>query len=55
MIALCYRSLVHNFEGRYGGEVYEGFNANILFDELGIEPDWNKIRYYILLDELLIV
>lgn len=51
-IALCYRSLVHNFEGRYGGEVYEGFNANILFDELGIEPDWDKIRYYILLDEL---
>lgn len=51
-IALCYRSLVHNFEGRYGGEVYDGFNANILFDELVIEPDWDKIRYYILLDEL---
>ena len=51
-IALCYRSLVHNFEGRYGGEVYEGFNADILFHELGIEPNWDKIRYYILLDEL---
>lgn len=51
-IALCYRSLVHNFQGRYGGEVYERANADILFEELGIEPEWKKIRYYILLDEL---
>lgn len=51
-IALCYRSLKHNFEGRYGGKIYEDFNADILFDKLGIEPDWDRIRYYILLDEL---
>ncbi len=51
-IALCYRSLAHNCKGAYGGRVYEGFDATILFDELNIIPDWNKIKYYILLDEL---
>lgn len=51
-IALGYRSLVHNFDGSYGGKVYEGFNPEILFEKLGIEPEWDKIRYYILLDEL---
>lgn len=51
-IALCYRSLSNNFSGRYGGKAYENFNADILFDALNIEPDWKKIRYYILLDEL---
>lgn len=40
-IALCYRSLkdVEIVPER-------------LFDALGLEPDWEKIRYYILLDEL---
>lgn len=51
-IALCYRSLKHNFEGKYGGEIYKGFKADMLFDELGIQPDWEKINYYLLLDEL---
>lgn len=51
-IALCYRSLKHNFDGAYGGKVYENFNPDILFEKLGIEPDWEKLRYYILLDEL---
>ena len=51
-IALCYRSLLHNFSGKYGGKVYEGFSPELLFEKLGIEPDWEKIRYYILLDEL---
>lgn len=51
-IALCYRSLQHNYDGKYGGGVYEGFDAKILFDELNIIPDWNKIKFYILLDEL---
>ena len=51
-IALCYRSLKHNFDGTYGGKVYEDFNPDMLFEKLGIEPDWDKIRYYILLDEL---
>lgn len=51
-IALCYRSLQHNYDGRYGGTVYEGFDAALLFDELNMVPDWQKINYYILLDEL---
>lgn len=51
-IAICYRSLKHNFEGRYGGKVHGGFDPAMLFEKLGIEPDWGKIRYYILLDEL---
>lgn len=61
-IALCYRSLSHNYSGKYHGRVYpssrsdrKSFEHNaedILFRELGIKPDWDKIRYYILLDEL---
>ena len=51
-IALCYRSLLHNFAGKYGGKTYEGFAPEMLFEKLGIEPDWERIRYYILLDEL---
>ena len=51
-IALCYRSLKHNFDGTYGGKVYEDFNPDMLFEKLGVEPDWNKIKYYLLLDEL---
>lgn len=51
-IALCYRSLKHNFDGTYGGKVYEDFNPDMLFEKLGIEPDWDKLNYYILLDEL---
>lgn len=51
-IALCYRSLKHNFDGTFGGKVYEDFNPDLLFEALGIEPDWEKINYHILLDEL---
>ncbi len=51
-IALCYRSLKHNFDGTFGGKVYPDFNPDMLFDALGIEPDWDKLNYQILLDEL---
>lgn len=51
-IALCYRSLKHNFSGKYGGEEYPEFDPKMLFEKLGLEPDWEKIRYYNLLDEL---
>ena len=51
-IALCYRSLKHNADGTWGKKIYEGFKPELLFEALGIEPDWEKIRYYILLDEL---
>ncbi len=50
-IALCYRSLKHNYNGSYGYK-HEGYNPNLLFEYLGITPDMEKIRYYILLDEL---
>jgi len=51
-IALCYRSLLHNFAGVYTGKAYPKLDEEMFFKELGIEPDWEKIRYYILLDEL---
>lgn len=51
-IALCYRSLKHNYDGKYTGRVYPGYDPNLLFEKLGLAPDWEKIRYYILLDEL---
>ena len=51
-IALCYRSLKGNYEGKYGGGTYEGVDPDSLFNQVGIEPDWDKIKYYILLDEL---
>ena len=51
-IALCYRSLKHNFSGKFGGKSYGGFDEKMFFDALGVEPDFEKIRYYILLDEL---
>lgn len=51
-IALCYRSLKHNFDGSYGGKVYPDFDPDQLFDHLDITPNWDKIRYYSLLDEL---
>ena len=50
-IALGYRSLKHNVDGHYG-KVYEGVDPDELFTKLGLEPNWEKIRYYILLDEL---
>jgi len=51
-IALCWRSLKHNYGGEYGGKVYEDFDPDCLFQALGIEPDREKLRYYILMDEL---
>ncbi len=51
-IAICYRSLKSNLHGSYGGHPSVAFDADELFRKLGIQPDWDKIRYYILLDEL---
>ena len=51
-IALCYRILNNNYFGAYGGSIYPGYGNRMLFDALGIQPDWERIRYYILLDEL---
>lgn len=51
-IAICYRSLLNNYSGVYNGIKYAGFQDRMLFDALEMEPDWDRIRYYILLDEL---
>lgn len=51
-VALCYRSLLHNFDGTYGGKVYENFSPDLLLEKLGLEPNWDKINYYRLMDEL---
>lgn len=51
-IALYYRSLKHNYSGKYGGKSYPEYDPNLLFEKLGIVPDWKKLRYYVLLDEL---
>ena len=51
-IAIGYRSLKHNLGGLYGGHEPIDYDANIFFERLGIEPDWEKIRYFTLLDEL---
>lgn len=51
-IAICYRSLLNNFSGVYSEKAYEGLQPEMLFEKLEIEPDWDKINYYILLDEL---
>lgn len=51
-IALCCRSLDNNYGGVYARTSYPGYGKQMLFDALGIQPDWEQIRYYILLDEL---
>lgn len=51
-IALCYRSLKHNFDGSFGGKVYPDFHPEMLFDALEIKPNPEKLKFYILLDEL---
>lgn len=51
-IAICCRSLKWNFDGFYGGKVYSGYSEESFFKKLGIAPDYDKIMYYQLLDEL---
>ena len=50
-IAILWRSLRDNFNGSYG-YCDPDFDPDCLFRELGIEPEWEKIRYYLLVDEL---
>lgn len=50
-IALCHRSLRHNLSGKYADCPID-CDPDILFEKLGIEPDREKLRYYVLLDEL---
>lgn len=51
-IAICYRSLKDNTSGIYGKPEYRNFKTEKFFEKLNIEPDWRKIEYYLLLDEL---
>lgn len=51
-IALCWRSLKHNFDGSYGGKVCPEFDPDILFEKLEILPDRQQLRWHLLLDEL---
>lgn len=51
-IALCHRSLRHNFCGKYAACPVPDFDPDILFDKLGLAPNREKLRYYVLLDEL---
>lgn len=52
-IALCYRSIRDNLSGAYGGEVINPcFKPEQLTEKLGIPLDKDKLRYYLLLDEL---
>ena len=48
-IALGWRSLKHNSDGRYGS--YPEVHPDDLFRALGMPADREKLRYYILLDE----
>lgn len=52
-IVSCYRSLKNNFNGSFGGKVYESFDPDILLSKLNIKIDPDKLRYYMLLDMLL--
>ena len=50
-LALGWRSLKHNSDGHYG-KVYPEINPDDLFRAVGVDKDEEKLRYYILLDEL---
>ena len=49
----CYWSLGANFGGFFGGKVYPDFDPDTLFEYLGIEPDWEKLKFYDRLGKLL--
>ncbi|MBQ6933207.1 MAG: aminoglycoside 3'-phosphotransferase [Clostridia bacterium] len=51
-IAICWRSLKDNYIGKYSTKKYDNFDPDYLFEALGIEKDEEKLRYYILMDEL---
>lgn len=50
-IALCHRSLRHNLSGKYA-QTPIAADPDVLFEKLGIAPNREKLRYYVLLDEL---
>ena len=50
-LALGWRSLKHNSDGHYG-KIYPNIHPDDLFRAAGVQKDEEKLRYYILLDEL---
>ncbi len=50
-LALGWRSLKHNSDGHYG-RIYPRIDPDDLFRAAGVPKDEEKLRYYILLDEL---
>ena len=51
-IAVLRRSIQSNLAGEYGGKVYGEFDEKLFFDVLDVKPDYDKIDYYTLVDEL---
>ena len=51
-ISLGLKSMKNNLGGVFGGPVREGYDPELLFAALGMEQDREKLRYYLLLDEL---
>ncbi|MBQ8159931.1 MAG: aminoglycoside 3'-phosphotransferase [Clostridia bacterium] len=50
-LALGWRSILHNSDGHYG-KVYRNVDPDDLFRAAGVPKDEEKLRYYLLLDEL---
>ena len=50
-LALGWRSLKHNSDGHYG-RIYPDIDPDDLFRAAGVPKDEEKLRYYLLLDEL---
>lgn len=51
-IALLLRSIKYNLDGVYGGPKRDGFSAEKVLSALDIEMDSDKLKYYLLLDQL---
>lgn len=51
-IALMLQSMNRNFSGFFGGPSYDGYQPELFFEKLGIQPDEEKLRFHLMLDEL---
>ena len=51
-LALCMRSFRQNLDGTFGGKVYPDSDPERILSALGFSPDREKLRYYLLLNEL---
>ncbi len=52
-ITMCLQSMERNFSGFFNGRRYDGYDEKIFFEILGITADREKIKFHLLLDELL--